>query len=67
MPRRAGLQFAGARAAALRWLVLIILSGVFALGLEVSRLPAALLLGPMIAAILCGVRRRRCACRTLPL
>ena len=38
-----------------RWTVLIVLSGVFATGLEALRLPAALLLGPMIAAILVAV------------
>ncbi|MEJ0015567.1 MAG: AbrB family transcriptional regulator [Acetobacteraceae bacterium] len=36
----------------LRWIVLLLLSAVFAVGLEAMRLPAALLLGPMIAAIL---------------
>jgi membrane AbrB-like protein len=34
------------------WPVLIVLSGVFAMALTAIRLPAALLLGPMIAAIL---------------
>ena len=34
-----------------RWTVLVILSGIVALGLQAVRLPAALLLGPMIAAI----------------
>jgi uncharacterized protein len=35
-----------------QWAILVVLSGLFALGLEAIRLPAALLLGPMIAAIL---------------
>ncbi|MGA9012568.1 MAG: AbrB family transcriptional regulator, partial [Acetobacteraceae bacterium] len=34
------------------WAILVILSCLFAVGLEAIRLPAALLLGPMIAAIL---------------
>jgi uncharacterized protein len=37
------------------WAILVILSGLFALGLEAIRLPAALLLGPMIAAILMAI------------
>jgi membrane AbrB-like protein len=37
------------------WPVLIVLSGVFAMALTALRLPAALLLGPMIAAILVAV------------
>ena len=45
----------GAPPRALQWSVLIILSGLFALGLEAIRLPAALLLGPMIAAILVAI------------
>ena len=36
-------------------MILVILSGLFALGLEIIRLPAALLLGPMMAAILLAV------------
>jgi uncharacterized protein len=43
------------RAVSLRWAILIILSVIFAMGLEAVRLPAALLLGPMIAAILVAV------------
>jgi membrane AbrB-like protein len=38
--------------------LLVILSGLFAPGLEAMRLPAALLLGPMIAAILVAVADR---------
>ncbi|HME20066.1 MAG TPA: AbrB family transcriptional regulator [Acetobacteraceae bacterium] len=43
------------RAVSLQWAILIILSGIFAVGLETVRLPAALLLGPMIAAITVAV------------
>jgi hypothetical protein len=39
-----------------RWIVLIVLSVLFAVGLEMLRLPAAMLLGPMIAAILLASR-----------
>jgi membrane AbrB-like protein len=45
----------GTLAVNLQWPVLIVLSGLFALTLETMRLPAALLLGPMIAAILVAV------------
>ena len=38
-----------------QWPVLILVSGLFALALSAMRLPAALLLGPMIAAILVAV------------
>ena len=41
-----------------RWVSLVVLSGLFALALEAVRLPAALLLGPMIAAILAGIADR---------
>ncbi len=37
------------------WLTLLVLSGVLAAGLEWAAFPAALLLGPMIAAIMLGV------------
>ena len=40
------------RAVCLKWAILVVLSGLFAMGFETLRLPAALLLGPMIAAIL---------------
>lgn len=46
----------GFRAIAVRWAVLISVSGVISVGLELLHLPAALLLGPMLAAILLGVR-----------
>lgn len=46
------------RAVSLRWAILIVLSVLFAAGLEAIRLPAALLLGPMIAAILVAVAGR---------
>lgn len=39
----------------LRWLLLLALSGLLSLLLELMRLPAALLLGPMLAAILMSV------------
>ncbi len=45
----------GSLAGNLHWPVLIILSGLFALVLAAIRLPAALLLGPMLAAILVAV------------
>jgi uncharacterized protein len=45
----------GSLAGNLQWPVLIILSGLFALVLAAMRLPAALLLGPMLAAILVAV------------
>ncbi|MGV8985234.1 MAG: AbrB family transcriptional regulator [Cypionkella sp.] len=41
---------------ALRWGALVVLSVLFTAGLEVFHLPAALLLGPMAAAILLAVR-----------
>ncbi len=41
-------------AVALKWALLLALSTLFALALTTTRLPAALLLGPMIAAILVG-------------
>jgi len=47
---------AGARPAPLRWAILLALSALFAGILEALRLPAGLLLGPMIAAILVAVR-----------
>jgi len=40
------------RAISLRWAILLILSVILSAGLEVVRLPAALLLGPMVAGIL---------------
>jgi uncharacterized protein len=43
------------QASSQQWLILVILSGVLALGLQAVRLPAALLLGPMIAAILVAI------------
>lgn len=46
----------GLRATAVRWTVLLTVSGVISVGLELLHLPAALLLGPMLAAILLGVR-----------
>jgi hypothetical protein len=45
----------GTLAGNLQWPVLIILSGLFALVLAAMRLPAAILLGPMLAAILVAV------------
>ena len=39
-----------------RWAALLVLSGLFTFGLELLHLPAALLLGPMAAAILLAVR-----------
>jgi membrane AbrB-like protein len=42
----------GRYAVSRQWAILVVLSGLFALALEAIRLPAALLLGPMIAAIL---------------
>jgi uncharacterized protein len=38
-----------------QWLVLLALSLLFATVLEIAQLPAALLVGPMLAAIFCGV------------
>jgi membrane AbrB-like protein len=58
MVRKAGLQLLsllGNRAIALKWVALLVLSGLFVLALEALRLPAALLLGPMAAAILLAV------------
>ncbi len=44
-----------AQTASQQWAILVVLSGIFGLGLELIRLPAALLLGPMIAGILLAV------------
>ena len=60
----------GARGRGFQWSVMLLLSAVFAVLLEALRLPAALLLGPMIAAILvaadpCGRLRRVVACAAL--
>ena len=41
------------------WMALVILSALFALGLEAIRLPAALLLGPMVAATMLAVAGSR--------
>ena len=41
------------------WMALVILSALIALGLETVRLPAALLLGPMVAAIMLAVAGSR--------
>ncbi|RST87081.1 AbrB family transcriptional regulator [Aquibium carbonis] len=38
-----------------QWLLLVMLSTIIAIGLEFAALPAALLIGPMIAAIVAGV------------
>jgi uncharacterized protein len=43
------------RSRPVQWLILLALSGLLAAALEVARLPAALLVGPMLAAIFCGV------------
>jgi uncharacterized protein len=54
MPRRLGLKVylsLGGRALGLRWVVLLVLSVLFATALIALRLPAALLLGPMVAGI----------------
>jgi membrane AbrB-like protein len=48
-------QSFGSYASGRHWAILVVLSGLFGLGLEAVRLPAALLLGPMIAAILLAV------------
>ena len=42
-----------------RWAVMLALSGAFVFFLEVARIPAAFLLGPMIAAILLAVRDKQ--------
>src|SRR3954451_14867453 len=42
----------GARGRGVQWTVMLLLSAVFVVLLEALRLPAALLLGPMVAAIL---------------
>jgi uncharacterized protein len=58
MLRQARLQLSsllGNRAIRLKWAVFLSLSGLFVLALQALRLPAALLLGPMAAAILLAV------------
>jgi len=51
----------GFRALAFRWLALLSASAVISVALELLHLPAALLLGPMVAAILLGVKGRAVA------
>ncbi|WP_370673695.1 AbrB family transcriptional regulator [Pleomorphomonas sp. PLEO] len=51
----------GFRASALRWAVLLSASAAISVVFEVFHLPAALLLGPMLAAILLGVNGRAVA------
>lgn len=48
----------GFRALVLRWAVLLFVSAAISAGLELLHLPAALLLGPMLAAIFLGVNGR---------
>jgi uncharacterized protein len=42
--------------AAIQWLILVLISGTFAVTLQALRVPAALLIGPMVAAILVAVK-----------
>ena len=43
------------RATVFRWVVLLLISAAISVAFELLHLPAALLLGPMLAAILLGV------------
>ena len=52
-------RWLGARNTAAQWAVLLVFSVVFAVALEMLHLPAALMLGPMIAAILLAVSETR--------
>ncbi len=59
-------RWLGARNTAAQWAVLLVFSVVFAVALEMLHLPAALMLGPMIAAILLAVSETRVRVPGLP-
>ncbi len=59
-------RWLGARSTAAQWAVLLVLSGVCFLVLETLHLPAALLLGPMVAAIWLASSEARVRVPTLP-
>ncbi|MEI4486206.1 AbrB family transcriptional regulator [Frigidibacter sp. MR17.14] len=65
-PTAPGATRLGRMPVALRWLLLAAMSLVFVVLLEQTGLPAALLLGPMLAGILCGLGGARLVLPGLP-